>query len=104
MITVTPDRLTPRDCVLEALGYRCTLTLWPFSGQSQGQAGKLSWQASSRDLPVRFNPPGGTCTPGQPFEVITYIVSNPGQQGHLLFTFSVPSSSTSYTQTVLWQD
>ncbi|WP_052888465.1 helix-turn-helix domain-containing protein [Thermogemmatispora carboxidivorans] len=100
MITVTPDRLTPRDCVLEALGYRCTVTLWPFTGQ----AGKLSWQASSRDLPVRFNPPGGSCTPGQPFEVITYIVSNPGQQGHLSFTFMVPSSGTTYTQIVLWQD
>ncbi|GER81649.1 hypothetical protein KTAU_02870 [Thermogemmatispora aurantia] len=100
MITVTPDKLTPRDCVLEALGYRCTITLWPFSGQ----ADKLSWQASSRDLPVRFNPPGGTCTPGQPFEVITYIVSNPGQQGHLSFTFMIPSSGATYTQIVLWQD
>jgi hypothetical protein len=100
MITVTPDKLTPRDCVLEALGYRCTITLWPFTGQ----ADKLSWQASSRDLPVRFNPPGGTCTPGQPFEVITYIVSNPGQQGHLSFTFMIPSSGATYTQIVLWQD
>lgn len=96
MAEISPVNLTPRDCILEALGYRCTLTLWLYSS---GQ-GPFTWNASS-SLAAQFNASKGTSTPGQPSQVIVYIRSSPGEKGQLIFTFT--SSADTCTKSVSWQ-
>ncbi|HLG64821.1 MAG TPA: helix-turn-helix transcriptional regulator [Ktedonosporobacter sp.] len=93
---ISPANLTPQDCILEALGYRCTLTLWLYgSGQ-----GLFTWEASS-SLAAQFNASKGTSMPGQPSQVIVYIRSSPGEKGQLIFTFT--SSADTCTKSVTWQ-
>jgi len=96
MVEISPVNLTPRDCILEALGYRCTLTLWLYSS---GQ-GPFTWKASS-SLAVQFNASKGTSTPGQPSQIIVYIRSSHGEKGQLIFTFT--SSADTCTKSVTWQ-
>ncbi|HZO75426.1 MAG TPA: helix-turn-helix transcriptional regulator [Ktedonobacteraceae bacterium] len=93
---ISPANLTPRDCILEALGYRCTLTLWLYSS---GQ-GLFTWKASS-SLAAQFNASKGTSVSGQPSQVIVYIRSSPGEKGQLIFTFT--SSADTCTKFVTWQ-
>ncbi len=96
MAEISPANLTPQDCVLEALGYRCTLTLWLY-GSDQGP---FAWKAGST-LPAQFNASKGTGMPGQPSQVIVYIRSSPGETGQLIFTFT--SSTDTCTKSVTWQ-
>lgn len=96
MAEITPANLTPQDCILESLGYRCTLTFWLYSND----LGPLTWNASST-LPTQFNASKGTSTSGQPSQVIVYIRSSPGEKGQLIFTFT--SSTDTCTKSVTWQ-
>jgi transcriptional regulator with XRE-family HTH domain len=96
-ITATPANLTPADCPLESIGYRCTITLLLFSSNR----GNLSWHAVSTNLAVSFSPGAGDGTSGTSIQVIAYIHSSPGQTDKLIFTL-VSSSSTTTTR-VLWQ-
>ncbi|HEU5229527.1 MAG TPA: helix-turn-helix transcriptional regulator [Ktedonobacteraceae bacterium] len=96
MAEITPANLTPQDCILESLGYRCTLTFWLYSND----LGPLTWNASST-LPTQFNASKGTSASGQPSQVIVYIRSSPGEKGQLIFTFT--SSTDTCTKSVTWQ-
>ena len=96
MAEISPANLTPQDCILEALGYRCTLTLWLYSSSQ----GPFTWKASS-SLLAQFNASKGTSTPGQPSQVIVYIRSSPGEKGRLIFTFT--SYADTCTKSVIWQ-
>lgn len=96
---VLPANLTPQNCYLEPLGYRCTLEIWLSAANSQGN---IPWHASSSNVFVQFNPPAGTDTVGgAPEEVIVYVKSLPGQSGQLIFTFTLASHV--YTASVFWK-
>ncbi len=95
-ITATPATLTPSDCPLESIGYRCTITLLLFSSNE----GNLGWRASSTNLAVEFSPGSGTNTSGTSIQVIAYIHSSPGQTDQLIFSLV---SSPSTKATVSWQ-
>ncbi len=98
-ITLRPQKLTPRDCPSEPLGYRCTVSFWLlFDGGV-----KVSWRAKSSGLGAFFNPQQGTCASGQWVQVIIYIPSEPGQRGQLLFLFTLPASGKTYISTVDWE-
>lgn len=95
--TIQPASLTPHNCSLEAIGYHCTLTLWPYTSGR----GPISWQVSSTNVPVQFNPGSGTIQSGKSMQIIVYIQSSPGQKSLLVFVFS--SSSHTRTVDVPWQ-
>ncbi|HLZ61760.1 MAG TPA: helix-turn-helix transcriptional regulator [Ktedonosporobacter sp.] len=96
-VKIVPSYLTPRDCYLEPLGYRCELKLWL---ATTGQ-GPFTWHASNTNLLVTFNPANGTSTSGQPSQVIVYIQSSSGEKGQMVFTFT--SSTGTSSAIVTWQ-
>lgn len=95
---VRPAALRPQDCVLESLGYRCSLTLQLYTSV----VGQFSWSVNTGALPATFNPTHGTDQIGTQVQVIVYIQSSQGMQGNFVFSFAV-SHDTS-TLTVAWVD
>ena len=84
---VTPGSLTPPNCFLESLGYRCDLHLWLFTNGSQGS---FTWQISSASTIILVHSPlKGTGTAGQSTQITIYIL--PGQKGQIIFTFTFAS-------------
>ncbi|WP_201368746.1 helix-turn-helix domain-containing protein [Ktedonobacter robiniae] len=94
-----PRNLTPQECSLETLGYRCDVKLW-FYTNGQG-ASSWIWKTGPATLPVQFTPLQGTGQPGQPCQLTLYIHSTPGQRGQL--TFTITSSVGNATAMVTWQ-
>jgi transcriptional regulator with XRE-family HTH domain len=84
---VTPGSLTPPNCFLESLGYRCDLHLWLFTNGSQGS---FTWQISSASTIILVHSPlKGTGTAGQSTQITIYIL--PEQKGQIIFTFTFAS-------------
>lgn len=96
-IIIKPGQLTAHDCPLEALGYRCTLTLSLFANDQ----GSFTWKAQCDKVGATFNPSTGAGRAGQSIQVIVYIQSAVGQAGQLLFFFTL--SAHTYTSVVSWQ-
>lgn len=88
--TLKPSKLTHQNCSLEPLGYRCTLTLG-FYGTSTDL---ITWNTSSGNLPVRFNPAQGKNHAGESVQVIVYI-QDLKQKGQLTISLTLASKTIS---------
>jgi len=87
--TLQPSHLAHQNCSSEPLGYRCTLTLTLYT-QSKGV---ITWSASSKGLPVMFNPASGKNHAGEIIQVIAYIQGDSSQKGQLVFSVSFSSTT-----------
>ncbi|GLV56793.1 hypothetical protein KDH_36320 [Dictyobacter sp. S3.2.2.5] len=86
---VLPTSVNPQVCYAEPLGNRCTLTVWLFGSSNE----PFTWSVSS-NIPVQFNPTGGTGTMRQPTQIIAYVQGSPGQSGQFVFTFHTPGGDS----------
>jgi transcriptional regulator with XRE-family HTH domain len=95
-VQVSPGKLTPQDCVLEPIGYRCTIRFSLFSASEKS----FTWQVGSSDLAVQFHPAAGSGEPGQSLQIIAYVSAS-SPSGQLTLTFICATKTTSAS--VIWQ-
>jgi len=99
MPTITPSQLKPGNCSVDVGSYRCTITLAVYANKEE----KVSWHASSGDVPVTFNPPQGTLSTGETLQEIVYVrATSCSPSGTLSFAFSAPSSTQPNSVSVSW--
>jgi transcriptional regulator with XRE-family HTH domain len=101
--TVTPTSLTPGTCVSDSIGWRCTLLLDVYDPTNTIH-GSFSWKAiATAGLELSSNAGNTGVIGNTPLQVIMYVKAAQGQQGTIVFTFTVPSVTSIPSVSVTWQ-